>query len=117
MKISNKNAYPGHNDTVSNSCVVLCHIFQGSINLLSVLNNISSIPFGEENRSLLSFHLYVAQQATTPSGASIYYQRNSVYSSASLIICLKVHLPMSLSVARDLSCASESEKSANAASW
>lgn len=116
MKRSNKNGHPGHNDTVSNSYVVLCHIFQGSIHLLSVLNNISSIPLGEESVSLLSFHLHVAQQATTPSAASIYH-KETVYLSASLSIHLKVHLPLSLSAARDLFCASESRKTANAGSW
>lgn len=40
---SNKNVHPGHNHTVSNSYVAFCRIFQGSIHLLSVLNNISSI--------------------------------------------------------------------------
>lgn len=60
---------------------MLCHIVQGSVHLLSVLNNISSIPLGEESGSLLSFHLYVAQQVTTPLAASIYHQRNSIYFS------------------------------------
>lgn len=77
LKRCNKNGHPGHSGTVSNSCVVFCYISQGSIYLLSMLNNMSNFPLGEENGSLLSFHLYVAQEATTPSAASILSQRNS----------------------------------------
>lgn len=92
MKRSNKSGHPGHSDSGSNSYVVFCRIFQGSIHLLSVLNNISSIPLGEQSVSLLSFHLHVAQQATTPSAASMYH-KETVYT----------RLPLCQSISKSIS--------------
>lgn len=85
MKRSNKNGHPGYNDAVSNSQVELCQIFQ-SLHLSSALNNISSVPLGEESGSLLLFHPSVAQQATISSVTSIYHRRKKYMLYAPLLL-------------------------------